>query len=758
MKKNNVSKKTLSILLSFILTASSAFFFCFSASAASDGTYLYELDADGTIILTGYTGPGGDITLPAVIDGKPVTSIGDWFMPNYYSADPANIKSVIVPSGIKHIGKSAFSSCENMTNISLPETLETIGVDAFAYCMALESVEIPQSVRTLEEGAFAVCSSLKTITLNEGLQSIGAYAFLNCGALRSLVIPNSVTKMEEEALSMCLSLNEISIGSGLNPVNDDVFGTDVSIIGQLTLVKGYAKTGAEAFAKKHGIPFETLGNTESTLIYNAYEITQTDISIGKYSIETVENQAYQAYYNYANPDRYYYYIDADGNFNAAVYDRYTHKMHFYTYTPDTYKFLRHREIPLDLDSFGGFYAAPDQNLYIVTGQENHTEEKNKTVIRVRKYSMDLKSLGSADIKGGVSNLFEGIYEPFAGGICSMDMNGSILTMHTSREMFTQPGETVQHQTSITFYLNTQTMTFDFTRGMPFVSHSFAQYVKTNGNQTAFIDHGDATPRSVVFHLYENGTLSKSLDLFELNGSWGENYTGTTVDSFDTGKNGYLVTGASLPHNNAIQGVTGYTQGLRHNIYLISVAKDGSKSTFKWLTENIPNLSLKEVGEPRTVKIDDDTFAVMFDEYTLKDGNAVNHTLRVLFVNSKGDLLSSEAYDGLWFKSNSQPIYQNGKLVWISSIQKGVNKLYSIPASYTKIPLLLGDTNRDGKVNILDVTSIQYYLAGGESFDELQKLCADTNKDGKITIEDATEIQLYLSGSKNIFGIGAEIQR
>ncbi len=58
--------------------------------------------------------------------------------------------------------------------------------------------------------------------------------------------------------------------------------------------------------------------------------------------------------------------------------------------------------------------------------------------------------------------------------------------------------------------------------------------------------------------------------------------------------------------------------------------------------------------------------------------------------------------------------------------------------------LLGDTNLDGTINIVDATSIQKYLVQLEDFNDIQKLNADFNKDGKINISDSTEIQKYLA--------------
>ena len=46
-----------------------------AAHAAQFGPWEYE-PSDREITITGYTGPGGDEQIPAMIDGLPITSIG----------------------------------------------------------------------------------------------------------------------------------------------------------------------------------------------------------------------------------------------------------------------------------------------------------------------------------------------------------------------------------------------------------------------------------------------------------------------------------------------------------------------------------------------------------------------------------------------------------------------------------------------------------------------------------------------------------
>ena len=60
------------------------------------------------------------------------------------------------------------------------------------------------------------------------------------------------------------------------------------------------------------------------------------------------------------------------------------------------------------------------------------------------------------------------------------------------------------------------------------------------------------------------------------------------------------------------------------------------------------------------------------------------------------------------------------------------------------PVMLGDANSDGQVNIQDVTVIQRYLVELEDLSELELKAADANQDGALDIADATTLQMYLA--------------
>ncbi|MBQ6152261.1 MAG: hypothetical protein IJJ15_00725 [Ruminococcus sp.] len=69
-------------------------------------------------------------------------------------------------------------------------------------------------------------------------------------------------------------------------------------------------------------------------------------------------------------------------------------------------------------------------------------------------------------------------------------------------------------------------------------------------------------------------------------------------------------------------------------------------------------------------------------------------------------------------------------------------------------LILGDTDRDGKVSVLDATKIQKRLASlVPEFNADTKRCADVDGDGVVSVLDATYIQKYLASMSVPYDIG-----
>ena len=67
---------------------------------------------------------------------------------------------VTVPAEVTIIGQNAFANCTNLKKVTLPEGLTKIAADAFKNCTNLENLEIPAKVKTVGAFAFVNCTSL----------------------------------------------------------------------------------------------------------------------------------------------------------------------------------------------------------------------------------------------------------------------------------------------------------------------------------------------------------------------------------------------------------------------------------------------------------------------------------------------------------------------------------------------------------------------------------------------------------------------
>ncbi len=109
--------------------------------------------------LNGYSGSGGDVAVPAEVDGNAVRIIQSKGLSNR-----EDIVSFTVPEGVTALGEHVMSGVKSLTAVKLPQTLQMIGDFCFYHCESLADVTVPASVRYIGNDAFGWCSNLKTIT------------------------------------------------------------------------------------------------------------------------------------------------------------------------------------------------------------------------------------------------------------------------------------------------------------------------------------------------------------------------------------------------------------------------------------------------------------------------------------------------------------------------------------------------------------------------------------------------------------------
>jgi hypothetical protein len=94
---------------------------------SGDFSYRYWKGPNGRsdLTITGYTGPGGYVTIPAAIEGLEVQTIGS------SAFEGKNLTFVTIPPGVLTIGGSAFAG-NMLPSVIIPAGVVTIGLQAFA--------------------------------------------------------------------------------------------------------------------------------------------------------------------------------------------------------------------------------------------------------------------------------------------------------------------------------------------------------------------------------------------------------------------------------------------------------------------------------------------------------------------------------------------------------------------------------------------------------------------------------------------------
>ena len=89
--------------------------------------FQYSIN-NGKVTIIGYTGNDIDVVIPSNINGFPVTDIGEGAFQNSY------VRSVTIPSSVRHIDWFAFSGCTALQSITIPSSVLSIDYGAFDYC------------------------------------------------------------------------------------------------------------------------------------------------------------------------------------------------------------------------------------------------------------------------------------------------------------------------------------------------------------------------------------------------------------------------------------------------------------------------------------------------------------------------------------------------------------------------------------------------------------------------------------------------
>lgn len=271
---------------------------------------------NGSITITEYIGPGGDVTMPNTISGLPVTGIGEGAF-----VESASLTSITIPGTVTNIADWAFGYCSALTGITIPNGVTSIGPYAFYGCSDLASAALGSGVGTIGEFAFAYCPSLTGLTVDaqntnftslygvlfnqnqtvlvqfpgasaisyvipSSVTTVGAGAFAY-SSLTGLTVPGSVTNIEDSAFAWCLGLTSLAIPGTVVEVGDSAFAGCYNLT-SLTISNGVLNLGDSVFSSCFGLTSVAIPDTVTNLGNQAFwqcdRLTSVTIGDGVASI------------------------------------------------------------------------------------------------------------------------------------------------------------------------------------------------------------------------------------------------------------------------------------------------------------------------------------------------------------------------------------------------------------------------------------------------------------------------------------------
>ena len=369
---------------------------------------------------------------------------------------------------------------------------------------------------------------------------------------------------------------------------------------------------------------------------------------------------YENWNRWADNVKSYMFDSGDGTFTRVEY---TNENGVFVELYKDNVFQWRKDISLELPIWGGFFAGAQYNFFVF-GQENQSENNNAEVVRIVRYTKDWKRVDKLSVYGANTTI------PFDAGSLRMAENGGTLYIHSCHLMYYYEGK--RHQATMWFDVDTSSNSMTLLRSgcefsdytHDYVSHSFNQFVVTDGNYVVKMDHGDASPRSVTMCRKPlDGSYIERVTVMPIAGEFGDNDTGVALGGFEVTSSSYILAG------NAVSMGEDYDPYGARNIFLSVIDKEnlsvygGYLTNFK--TEGVV------VSNPRLVKIDGDNLLLMWNEGTSTGYKRLNY----LIIDCKGQVKSA-LYYGNAYLSDCQPIVMNNKVTWYVTNGQSM-RLYSI---------------------------------------------------------------------------------
>ena len=399
-----------------------------------------------------------------------------------------------------------------------------------------------------------------------------------------------------------------------------------------------------------------------SIVLSGAMAVSTAVSAGSFSAFAVaqcvaysgSNVNDQDYVQWSDTVKSYLTVCDNGNYMRVQSGAIEGKLLVEYYSSD-FEPLSTKLIDNELPIFGAFYDSSD-NYYVLSGQENPKQNDSLEVFRITKYDKNWNKIKSCGLYGANTTV------PFDAGSARMTHSGDHLLVRTCHKMY-KSSDGNNHQANVTIEVDMPSMTItdSYTGVMNvdygYVSHSFNQFIKTDGNHIVALDHGDAHPRSAVLVKYNSDfTTGKffpsyfeqvsNIDVvtYPEYTAGHYNYTGAAIGGFDVSSSSYIVAQSTVDLDYINTSET-------RNVYVSAVSKDLSTNKLNKITSYAEGTD--SASAPQLVKINNNSFLLLWARDT---------KVSCVKLNADGTVNGSiHTFEGSL--SDCQPAIKNGRAVW-----------------------------------------------------------------------------------------------
>lgn len=335
-------------------------------------------------------------------------------------------------------------------------------------------------------------------------------------------------------------------------------------------------------------------------------------------------------------------VDPYGNVSIGSPDIAEKKLYIYEYTQDL-EDIRTIVLQYSFEKYGAFTKDNEGNYYIFSASA--VTARNVENMAIEKYNAEGEKIKEYRLISLAPNSFNGVKVPFYCGSCRLEISANMLAVYFARQKFNG------HQSSYGFVLdkdsfermdrgqvqnNSYVITGNNT--IPYVSHSFNQFILPVDNGFVFADQGDAYPRCFSFSKFIHGKATAKINTFPFKKGRTYQYTFSQMGGLAAAppaetETGYIFSGTAEKNNITSH----HNHNDSRNLFIININGDMSAYSKQiWIT-NYTNKNTDNAANPKIADLGSGQYLLMWEVMT----NSSYKSTYYKIINQNGEALCEE---------------------------------------------------------------------------------------------------------------------